>query len=173
MERILPMTMMDVLRCDSQQGFERCEGQSFSTPWAARAFGMVLAAARKQLFTLNEFQQALIVEITEYERASGRIDNDDVYYSRWIGALTTLLIDRHLIDLRGLERAEAAVHARLAAIEHLHDHGVHAHDALLYGPHLGPHRDRETQDDGQPCSEAVQMRKGRALPKPIYRERLR
>jgi nitrile hydratase accessory protein len=157
------MDAMSVLQCKSEQDWRRLEERGFSTPWSARAFGMVLAAAERKLFTLADFQQALITEIAHYERTEGRIEEDEAYYSRWIDALTTLLMSRSVIDARGLEQAEANVHARLAAIDLEH---AHSHEARAY------RHDGHGHSHGHGHEHAAEAH-ARPVPQPIYRERPR
>lgn len=98
---------------------------SFPTPWSARAFGIVLAGARSGLFSLKEFQQALIMEITDFEQRGGRIDTDDIYYSRWVDALKRVLALRGVVGEPALLVAEQAVREASAA----HPHHVISDDA--------------------------------------------
>ncbi|PLZ00629.1 nitrile hydratase accessory protein [Burkholderia sp. WAC0059] len=118
------MQPADVLACDSLADLRHLETLSFPTPWSARAFGIVLAAAERGLFSLREFQQALIVEIGAYERQGGPIDGDETYYSRWVAALTTLLDAKGLVSPPGLQAAEQGVRgAFMAAHSHAHGEG--------------------------------------------------
>jgi predicted transcriptional regulator YheO len=42
---------------------------AFSEPWMARAFALVLALSEKGLFSLKEFQAALIESVDRHEKA--------------------------------------------------------------------------------------------------------
>ncbi|RBW51780.1 nitrile hydratase accessory protein [Marinobacter sp. F3R11] len=95
-------TLLTALR---QTGFENL---SFNTPWSARLFGMTLAASNKQLFTLQQFQAALIDRIKEQEKG-GCITTDEDYYSCWLEALQGLLEARNLWQPDQLREREAEV----------------------------------------------------------------
>jgi nitrile hydratase accessory protein len=100
---------------------------SFASPWAARLFGMTLAAAQKKIFSLQDFQQALIESIKHYEQ-DGRIDSDEQYYTCWLEALQHLLEEHQLIDHQQLSTVEAQI---MAAAQERQDHqrsgNHHAH----------------------------------------------
>lgn len=109
-------TLLAALR---QSGFENL---TFNTPWSARLFGMTLAASNKQLFTLQQFQKALIERIGEEERG-GCITTDDDYYTCWLEALQGLLEAKNLwqadqLSKREIEVVEAAQHRQ----EHQRQH---------------------------------------------------
>jgi nitrile hydratase accessory protein len=115
--------------CAVPGGWRPDATRQFTTPWAARAFGIVLAAFEQNLFTAADFQQALIRRISLHEREVGPIDDEDVYYSRWIEALMILLMSRDVIGEPQLAAAEAMVRQRLVVLEREHAHGhEHGHD---------------------------------------------
>lgn len=94
----------------------------FQNPWSARVFGITLAVAESGLFTLGEFQQALIESIATQEKIKP-IDSDEVYYSRWIEALVSLLRSKQALS----DQALLAIESRIrAALQHQHDHDDHA-----------------------------------------------
>lgn len=95
----------------------------FESPWSARVFGITLAVAESGLFTLSEFQQALIESIGAHEKVEG-IDSDEVYYSRWIEALVGLLRDKHALSDETLLAIEARIRT---ALQNQHDHAEHHH----------------------------------------------
>lgn len=98
---------------------------TFSNPWSLRVFAVTLAAAEGRLFTLQEFQQALITQIRAYETEGRCIDSDETYYTRWVEALTTLLADKHVVTSAVLTPAELAVREALRALQHWHNDDVH------------------------------------------------
>lgn len=89
----------------SQSGFENL---TFSTPWSARLFGMTLAASEKKLFTLKQFQSALIERIGEHEKNSC-ITTEEDYYTCWLGALQNLLEAKELWHSEQLKSRETEV----------------------------------------------------------------
>ncbi|MCS8445447.1 nitrile hydratase accessory protein [Pseudomonas aeruginosa] len=100
---------------------------SFTSPWAARLFGMTLTAAQKEIFSLQDFQQALIASIQRHEQGSC-IDSDEQYYSCWLVALQGLLEQHELIQSERIAVVEAEI---MAKAQQRHDHqrtGHHHHD---------------------------------------------
>jgi nitrile hydratase accessory protein len=97
---------------------------SFANPWSLRVFGVTMAAAESGVFTLQEFQQALIQQIQAHESMGKCIDSDESYYTRWTEALTELLQSKQVIDVVRLQPAEQRIRDALAAIwdDHDHDH---------------------------------------------------
>ena len=103
---------------------------SFASPWAARLFGMTLAAAQKNIFSLQAFQQALIASIQRHEQG-GCIDSDEQYYTCWLEALQRLLEEHDLIEPERLGMREEQI---LTAAQERHDHQRSGH-----GHHHHPH----------------------------------
>lgn len=102
---------------------------TFEYPWSARIFAVTLALAEARLFTLKEFQQALIESIRSYEETKD-IDGDHTYYSRWIKALVSLLESRNVMSDCEILAVEARIRASLLdQREHGHDH-PHSHPTL-------------------------------------------
>jgi nitrile hydratase accessory protein len=84
------------VRLDSLDALIRSSIQkepTFSEPWMARAFGLTLALSERGLFSLGEFQSALIDSVNRQER-KGDIADDVEYYTCWLEALLTLLRQR-------------------------------------------------------------------------------
>lgn len=100
---------------------------AFTNPWSLRVFGLTLAAAEGGVFTLKEFQQALITQIQAYEAGGDCIDSDEVYYSCWTEALTELLRGKQVFDRTHLEPAEQSVRDALMALWHHHEDNDHHH----------------------------------------------
>ena len=113
---------------------------TFPTPWAARAFALVNAAAQSGLFDLREFQQALITSIRAKEAEGGCIGDEAAYYYCWIESLTNLVRDRGVSPTK-LAEAEAAIRERFASRQHQHDHHTHhdhhGHDHHRHDEHPG------------------------------------
>ncbi|WP_413729961.1 nitrile hydratase accessory protein [Sodalis sp. RH22] len=82
---------------------------AFPNPWAARAFGLTLAAAEQRLFTLTEFQQCLIGSIGELEAQGQAITGEEQYYSCWIEALSRLLKQKRLLTPDRLQSEELRI----------------------------------------------------------------
>jgi len=108
---------------------------SFASPWAARLFGMTLAAAQKKIFSLQDFQQALIESIKDHEQ-DGCIDSDEQYYTCWLEALQYLLEEHQLIDHQQLSAVETQI---MAAAQERHDHQRSGH-YHAHHPHEDPER---------------------------------
>lgn len=111
---------------------------SFANPWSLRVFGVTLAAAEAGMFTLQEFQQALIAQIQAWESSGRCIDSDESYYTRWTEALTELLLRKKVIAASQLPDAEQSVRDALRALQHDHahdhdhHHGLDAHPVPLH-----------------------------------------
>jgi nitrile hydratase accessory protein len=95
----------------------------FQLPWFARLFGLTLALAEKGCFTHSEFQAAMIKNVGEYERTAS-IEDDTVYYTRWMIALLELLKERRLASDDAIAGLERQIKERLATL-HDHDHEHH------------------------------------------------
>lgn len=95
---------------------------TFEYPWAARIFAVTLALAETRLFTLKEFQQALIESISSFEKTNC-IDGDRSYYSLWIKALVALLESKNVMSDSAILAVEARIRAAvLDQGEHRHNH---------------------------------------------------
>jgi nitrile hydratase accessory protein len=77
----------------------------FAEPWQARAFGLALALSERGLFSLREFQVALIGRINSYEKRQCIAGTAD-YYTRWIEALEDLLAQKKLLPSERLSLLE-------------------------------------------------------------------
>jgi nitrile hydratase accessory protein len=93
---------------------------AFSEPWMARAFALVLALSEKGLFSLKEFQAALIESVDRHEKA-GCITAEIDYYTRWLEALTALLRGRLVLSDEVLT-ATGSVVVAIAAERKEHQH---------------------------------------------------
>ena len=99
---------------------------AFPSPWTARAFALVSAAAEAGLFDLREFQQKLIEKIAARENGGECIGDETAYYDCWIDALTALVGERG-VSAGLLAAAEEQVRERFATRHQRHDHD-HEHD---------------------------------------------
>jgi nitrile hydratase accessory protein len=107
---------------------------AFSEPWMARAFGLVLALSERGLFSLKDFQAALIESVGHHER-TGSIAAETDYYTRWLEALTSLLRGRHLLADDLLTASESAVVAAATARkEHQHQTSRNPDGSLRIAP---------------------------------------
>jgi nitrile hydratase accessory protein len=95
---------------------------SFVNPWSLRVFAVTVAAAENGLFTLQDFQRALIARIRHFESQGQCIDSDESYYTRWTEALTGLLAARRVLVDSRLGPAEQAVGDAVAALREAQDH---------------------------------------------------
>lgn len=109
------MQSQSLLTAVRNAGFENLQ---FDTPWAARLFGITLAGSQRGLFTMTDFQQALIRAINQVEEKNC-ISTDEQYYTCWLAALQDLLETQNLIaevELSGREREV------FSAAQERHDH---------------------------------------------------
>lgn len=97
-------------------------GIAFDSPWSARLFAITLACAEAGVFSLSEFQAAMIAAVGRHEE-SNRIEDEQTYYERWIEALVGLLHGKGVVDEPRLRLVEEDLRAALAA---MHRHGSEA-----------------------------------------------
>ena len=92
----------------------------FAAPWESRAFGLALALTATGLIDREDFRQALIREIGDWEAAHPSGEGWS-YYECWLRALERTATAKGLVDPRALaDRAE-----QLAALPAGHDHEAH------------------------------------------------
>ncbi len=109
---------------------------AFSEPWMARAFALVLALSEKGLFSLKEFQTALIETVGRHEKA-GCIAAETDYYTLWLEALTALLRGHRILSDEALTAAEDVVVAvAVARKEHQHQTSRNSDGSLRIAPLL-------------------------------------
>ena len=94
----------------------------FAAPWESRAFGVALALHDSGRIEWEDFRQALIHEIGEWE-ATHPSGEGWSYYECWLRSLEQLVSGKGLVGGDDL-RARAAV---LAARPAGHDHGEAGH----------------------------------------------
>jgi nitrile hydratase len=71
----------------------------FHEPWEMRVFGMVATLSAQRLYSVNSFRYAI-------ERMDPAHYLGSPYYEHWLTAVTTLLLERGVLERRGLsERA--------------------------------------------------------------------
>lgn len=80
----------------------------FRNPWEERAFSMAIALAKTGHFEWEDFRQALIAAIAEWEAEHARDDPSWDYYQRWLLALERLVVTAEVIDVTELEDRTAA-----------------------------------------------------------------
>jgi nitrile hydratase accessory protein len=108
----------------------------FAAPWESRAFGLAMALTGAGVIDWEDFRQALISEIREWETAHPPGEGWS-YYECWLRALERTASSKGLVDPRAL--ADRAEH--LAALPAGHDHEAHGHDGHEHDMHNGnPHR---------------------------------
>jgi nitrile hydratase accessory protein len=86
----------------------------FTEPWQAHAFAMTVQLHEKGLFTWTEWASALTEEIRKAQ-ASGDSDTGATYYTHWLNALETLVLNKQLgtaDQIHDLEHAWEAAAAR-------------------------------------------------------------
>jgi nitrile hydratase accessory protein len=76
----------------------------FDAPWESRAFGMAVALDQAGAVDFESFRQRLIEEIGE--------DPDRPFYSAWLEALESVVIDRSAVTPDELDDRRAAFQAQ-------------------------------------------------------------
>ena len=94
---------------------------TFQHPWTARLFGVTVALSEAGLFTMADFQSALIAATAVHEKA-GCISDETDYYTQWLTALTALLGTRGVDLGMALSSAEDRVARRLRGLRHERHH---------------------------------------------------
>ena len=89
----------------------------FEAPWEARVFALAHHLCDAGLYSWDEFREALIAEIAQWDAAHPKGEGY-VYYERFQAALEALLAARGLVAPSVLE----ARASQLAARPHGHDH---------------------------------------------------
>ena len=102
----------------------------FAAPWESRAFGLALALNETGLIDWEDFRQALIREIGDWEAAHPSGEGWS-YYECWLRALERTASAKALVDPRAL--ADRA--ARLAALPAGHDHQAHRREGREHEIH--------------------------------------
>lgn len=80
----------------------------FAEPWQARAFALALALCERGIFSLRDFQVALIGRINSYEKSRCIAGTGD-YYTLWIEALEHLLAEKNMLPRERLSLLEHEV----------------------------------------------------------------
>jgi nitrile hydratase accessory protein len=80
----------------------------FAEPWQARAFALALALSERGMFSLRDFQAALIGKITAFEKGQCIAGTTD-YYTRWIEALEEILLQKSMLPSDRLSFLEREV----------------------------------------------------------------
>jgi nitrile hydratase len=76
------------------------DSEPFHADWEARVYALALALLDRELFTLDEFRDAI-------ERLSPMRYLESSYYERWLAAVETLLVERGVLDADAIEQAAA------------------------------------------------------------------
>ena len=91
----------------------------FAAPWESRAFGLALALNETGLIEWEDFRQALIREIGDWEAAHPSGEGWS-YYECWLRALERTASARGLVDPGALAERAALLAARPAGHDHEH-----------------------------------------------------
>lgn len=121
------VALMDELGTDGPVAPPRSNGElTFAEPWESRAFGMMLALNDQGVFTLADFQAALITAVGAWE-AKGEPNENYRYYECWLQALEQLVQEQTPVQITEVDRRANDFLTRPAGHDHDHDHG-HGHD---------------------------------------------
>ena len=93
----------------------------FAAPWESRAFGVALALHDAGRIDWEDFRQALIREIGEWESAHPSGEGWS-YYECWLRSLEQVLTGHDLIASGDLRARLDLLAARPAGHDHRHDH---------------------------------------------------
>ncbi|MCC6249444.1 MAG: nitrile hydratase accessory protein [Rubrivivax sp.] len=90
---------------------------TFSEPWQAHAFALVLTLHERGLFTWAEWTAAL-ADLIRRAQAGGDPDLGDTYYRHWLAALERLVADKGASDAVELEHCRQAWERAAARTPH-------------------------------------------------------
>lgn len=82
----------------------------FNEPWEAQAFAMTIALHKQNIFSWQEWADALSREIHGGKQRS--------YYQHWLAALETLLSEKGLTSAAAINQREQAWHDAAARTPH-------------------------------------------------------
>lgn len=83
------------------------QGPLFAEPWQAQAFALAVRLRAQGYFTWTEWCAALNRQITLAQQA-GDADLGDTYYSHWLAALETLVVEKGLSSTQELSARKDA-----------------------------------------------------------------
>lgn len=106
----------------------------FAAPWESRAFGVALALAGAGRIEWEDFRQALIREIAQWEAAHPAGEGWS-YYECWLRSLERVVSDNGFVTPGDLRQRAAVLAARPAGHDHGHEHGGAGADE--HGPPRG------------------------------------
>jgi len=96
--------------------FPQIDGEpTFSEPWQAQAFALVVQLHKSGHFTWSQWAQALSAELAEFENAN---EDGDKYYHHWLSALEKLMGKKSIIDPVVLKQREEQWHRAAHATPH-------------------------------------------------------
>ena len=117
--------LLDDLPTDGPAAPPRSNGELvFAAPWEGRAFGLMLALNEQGVFTLHDFQQALIESIGRWDDLGLPVE-EYRYYECWLAALETLVVDKTGVTAPEIDELTTTFLARPAGHDHDHDHHHH------------------------------------------------
>lgn len=116
------MTTLDI---DGPGAPPRANGELvFSAPWESRAFGLAVALNANGVFEWEDFRQALIAQIAQWESAHSDAGGECYsYYTCWLSALEQVLAAEEVVTPADVERRADQLAERPAGHDHRHDHG--------------------------------------------------
>ena len=77
------------------------DAEPFHADWEARVYALAFALLDRQIFTPDEFRDAI-------ERLPPVRYLESSYYERWFAAVETLLVERRVLDADAIEEASRA-----------------------------------------------------------------
>jgi nitrile hydratase accessory protein len=89
----------------------------FAEPWESRAFGLAFALYDRGHFTWEDFQQALIEAVANWERQDP-VAEDWNYYRCWLAALERLVDERDLVACSEVDGRAVDLHHRAPGHDH-------------------------------------------------------
>lgn len=114
--------LLDELPADGPAAPPRSNGELvFAAPWEGRAFGLMVALTEQDVFTLADFQAALIDSIAQWDELQRPVEEYH-YYECWLGALETLVVEKTPVTNPEIDALTTQLLTRPAGHDHDHDH---------------------------------------------------
>ena len=93
----------------------------FAAPWEGRAFGLAVALTEHGIFSLSDFQAALIEAIAQWDEQHRPVEEYH-YYECWLSALEALVVETTEVTMPEITSLIADFMERPAGHDHDHDH---------------------------------------------------
>lgn len=106
---------------------------AFASPWELRALSIAVGLHREGGFAWQEFQQALVATIQEWEGTPSAEREEWSYYRHWVRALERLMVERGIAKRDEIDGKQAECVKATEETRHHQKAGLLAVDAVPAG----------------------------------------